>query len=157
MLAVTYTVRPVLLARTLAPVQVPWAIVCGAAPFAAGGRRAPLIRGAICVVGLLNVAGFITSQATEKRRDMQRPWRAIAASIAASDAATAPIFMVPNGSALALGYYDEKLGTDLAIHPLPAAYPARSSAYRSEEHTSELQSLMRITYAVFCLKKKTNK
>src|SRR3546814_7553389 len=27
--------------------------------------------------------------------------------------------------------------------------------YRSEEHTSELQSLMRISYAVFCLKKKT--
>src|SRR3546814_10864431 len=27
---------------------------------------------------------------------------------------------------------------------------------RSEEHTSELQSLMRNTYAVFCLKKKTN-
>src|SRR3546814_1264211 len=29
------------------------------------------------------------------------------------------------------------------------------SAIRSEEHTSELQSLMRISYAVFCLKKKT--
>src|SRR3546814_2838346 len=29
-----------------------------------------------------------------------------------------------------------------------------SSLYRSEEHTSELQSLMRISYAVFCLKKK---
>src|SRR3546814_9789232 len=29
-----------------------------------------------------------------------------------------------------------------------------SSQYRSEEHTSELQSLMRISYAVFCLKKK---
>src|SRR3546814_8739892 len=28
--------------------------------------------------------------------------------------------------------------------------------YRSEEHTSELQSLMRISYAVFCLKKKTS-
>src|SRR3546814_1031312 len=28
---------------------------------------------------------------------------------------------------------------------------------RSEEHTSELQSLMRISYAVFCLKKKTDK
>src|SRR3546814_2012798 len=28
-------------------------------------------------------------------------------------------------------------------------------AHRSEEHTSELQSLMRISYAVFCLKKKT--
>src|SRR3546814_5433948 len=31
--------------------------------------------------------------------------------------------------------------------------PARA-AWRSEEHTSELQSLMRISYAVFCLKKK---
>src|SRR3546814_2045473 len=30
-----------------------------------------------------------------------------------------------------------------------------SSWWRSEEHTSELQSLMRISYAVFCLKKKT--
>src|SRR3546814_6686511 len=29
-------------------------------------------------------------------------------------------------------------------------------AHRSEEHTSELQSLMRISYAVFCLKKKKN-
>src|SRR3546814_5467066 len=32
----------------------------------------------------------------------------------------------------------------------------RSILSRSEEHTSELQSLMRISYAVFCLKKKTN-
>src|SRR3546814_4626837 len=31
---------------------------------------------------------------------------------------------------------------------------ARPSRVRSEEHTSELQSLMRISYAVFCLKKK---
>src|SRR3546814_4217021 len=31
----------------------------------------------------------------------------------------------------------------------------RSFVKRSEEHTSELQSLMRISYAVFCLKKKT--
>src|SRR3546814_3659389 len=44
-----------------------------------------------------------------------------------------------------------------------AAWPATLLAYtgpvpsRSEEHTSELQSLMRISYAVFCLKKKTNK
>src|SRR3546814_15441374 len=33
----------------------------------------------------------------------------------------------------------------------------RSAADRSEEHTSELQSLMRISYAVFCLKKKKKK
>src|SRR3546814_6196835 len=33
----------------------------------------------------------------------------------------------------------------------------RAQGHRSEEHTSELQSLMRISYAVFCLKKKTPK
>src|SRR3546814_2919967 len=33
----------------------------------------------------------------------------------------------------------------------------RQRQQRSEEHTSELQSLMRISYAVFCLKKKKNK
>src|SRR3546814_7357903 len=32
-----------------------------------------------------------------------------------------------------------------------------ATVYRSEEHTSELQSLMRISYAVFCLKKKKQK
>src|SRR3546814_6313918 len=36
-------------------------------------------------------------------------------------------------------------------------FQRRTEAVRSEEHTSELQSLMRISYAVFCLKKKTNK
>src|SRR3546814_1937237 len=36
----------------------------------------------------------------------------------------------------------------------PAQDPLRQD--RSEEHTSELQSLMRISYAVFCLKKKTS-
>src|SRR3546814_9322141 len=34
--------------------------------------------------------------------------------------------------------------------------PQRPDPIRSEEHTSELQSLMRISYAVFCLKKKKN-
>src|SRR3546814_1031735 len=38
---------------------------------------------------------------------------------------------------------------DVTCEQLPAAQ-------RSEEHTSELQSLMRISYAVFCLKKKKN-
>src|SRR3546814_17057570 len=60
----------------------------------------------------------------------------------------------------------------LALHPSHATHSARYEAAmrarnrllndlsaadpsRSEEHTSELQSLMRISYAVFCLKKKT--
>src|SRR3546814_16008985 len=37
----------------------------------------------------------------------------------------------------------------------PSPSKVSSSPGRSEEHTSELQSLMRISYAVFCLKKKT--
>src|SRR3546814_2615372 len=48
------------------------------------------------------------------------------------------------------------------LHDVPLAFPrsedmklSRSIRHRSEEHTSELQSLMRISYAVFCLKKKT--
>src|SRR3546814_3771908 len=36
-----------------------------------------------------------------------------------------------------------------------SAYPQVDPINRSEEHTSELQSLMRISYAVFCLKKET--
>src|SRR3546814_7380729 len=43
---------------------------------------------------------------------------------------------------------------------VPAAEKESSKSFhrslRSEEHTSELQSLMRISYAVFCLKKKNN-
>src|SRR3546814_13090290 len=39
---------------------------------------------------------------------------------------------------------------------LDAQQPAKTSVHRSEEHTSELQSLMRISYAVFCLKKQKN-
>src|SRR3546814_1777926 len=37
-----------------------------------------------------------------------------------------------------------------------STWPLDTSEARSEEHTSELRSLMRISYAVFCLKKKTN-
>src|SRR3546814_2546229 len=39
-------------------------------------------------------------------------------------------------------------------HVIPL-YTPECRSLRSEEHTSELQSLMRISYAVFCLKKKT--
>src|SRR3546814_2773718 len=40
---------------------------------------------------------------------------------------------------------------------LPMQLHDSGADFRSEEHTSELQSLMRISYAVFCLKKKKNK
>src|SRR3546814_10162613 len=41
--------------------------------------------------------------------------------------------------------------------PAANSFAIGSTVNRSEEHTSELQSLMRISYAVFCLKKKTRK
>src|SRR3546814_1410457 len=44
-----------------------------------------------------------------------------------------------------------------AASPSVASPSAVSCLPRSEEHTSELQSLMRISYAVFCLKKKKEK
>src|SRR3546814_5449699 len=40
---------------------------------------------------------------------------------------------------------------------LPGLFLIGAALLRSEEHTSELQSLMRISYAVFCLKKKNQK
>src|SRR3546814_8180021 len=42
----------------------------------------------------------------------------------------------------------------IAVTWLVCSIVATIKAWRSEEHTSELQSLMRISYAVFCLKKK---
>src|SRR3546814_5280814 len=44
---------------------------------------------------------------------------------------------------------------DEAQQVLPGAVDVLRVLVRSEEHTSELQSLMRISYAVFCLKKQT--
>src|SRR3546814_4016893 len=54
---------------------------------------------------------------------------------------------------------DPRINCGLAgrVLPLPCGQYLAEDDFRSEEHTSELQSLMRISYAVFCLKKKKNK
>src|SRR3546814_9740872 len=52
----------------------------------------------------------------------------------------------------AIAFAQSVLGTDAA-----ADLGHGGGSVRSEEHTSELQSLMRISYAVFCLKKKKKK
>src|SRR3546814_1528680 len=71
-----------------------------------------------------------------KHRSLQRASRQTADSIALQE------LVVPDRSAFHLNAEDPN-GDHLTI-PSP----------RSEEHTSELQSLMRISYAVFCLKQK---
>src|SRR3546814_14356564 len=48
------------------------------------------------------------------------------------------------------------IGTSSAFQDCLVCDLDSKSWFRSEEHTSELQSLMRISYAVFCLKKKNN-
>src|SRR3546814_7077374 len=47
-----------------------------------------------------------------------------------------------------------KVEVEVAAAVAVALHQAEAARVRSEEHTSELQSLMRISYAVFCLKKK---
>src|SRR3546814_9227026 len=51
---------------------------------------------------------------------------------------------------------EETRAIGAATHAVIARAEAAADQHRSEEHTSELQSLMRISYAVFCLKKKKN-
>src|SRR3546814_3353921 len=58
---------------------------------------------------------------------------------------------VPNGCGRTPGGGPGRTGQSVGA----SAVPAKPGRGRSEEHTSELQSLMRISYAVFCLKKKT--
>src|SRR3546814_7853301 len=60
------------------------------------------------------------------------------------------------------GWYERRLHGTLDYRPVTAFLAlvvllSCGYLFRSAEHTSELQSLMRISYAVFCLKKKNNK
>src|SRR3546814_1632828 len=58
------------------------------------------------------------------------------------------------GAEQIFGYKAEEMIGQPIIRIIPAELRQEEEEIRSEEHTSELQSLMRISYAVFCLKKK---
>src|SRR3546814_3152317 len=64
----------------------------------------------------------------------------------------------PFGGREAVAREEDQRGPRGLLHPrdrIGGGDEMADVALRSEEHTSELQSLMRISYAVFCLKKKT--
>src|SRR3546814_1884180 len=64
--------------------------------------------------------------------------------------------VIPIGAALQQRKFIHEGGVRLDAGKADARHPVHLERDdRSEEHTSELQSLMRISYAVFCLKKKT--
>src|SRR3546814_8516534 len=65
---------------------------------------------------------------------------------------TTPAIHLADGGEAPEGILDGIVTSLIALHDLK-----RTDGLRSEEHTSELQSLMRISYAVFCLKKKIKK
>src|SRR3546814_3313371 len=69
--------------------------------------------------------------------------------------ATGAVFTVLEEALVALGFeVDRFVSGDAPDGPVENLLALRHQGERSEEHTSELQSLMRISYAVFCLKKK---
>src|SRR3546814_8202772 len=67
-----------------------------------------------------------------------------------------PIFLISVGMLVDLGALTdtETLGWAAGFCAVVVLAKLAAAALRSEEHTSELQSLMRTSYAVFCLKKK---
>src|SRR3546814_3198630 len=111
------------------------------------------VRGA---AGRMTPTGFPRSNRfslRQRRRDRKPPRRATPIERPDGEA-TAPrvqaLFLPPF-----LSYRTGRIGGSWRAFFWPGCV-STADASRSEEHTSELQSLMRISYAVFCLKKKIN-
>src|SRR3546814_1606017 len=63
---------------------------------------------------------------------------------------------MPSALSRSTSWSSENTRSAVSLSIRPRMRDLTASAARSEEHTSELQSLMLISYAVFCLKKKQN-
>src|SRR3546814_4281978 len=88
-------------------------------------------------------------------------FRSMGAFVAASVLGTTPLHAGVTTPAKAPGYHEFEQSSDFYRKRKDRRHYSRDERidrdtriWRSEEHTSELQSLMRISYAVFCLKKK---
>src|SRR3546814_9154016 len=99
-------------------------------------------------------AGLQCRRAMARRRAGRGQYIACLAALrrSAAHGDLLPLFLGPDGATAGTG--SDRVGVP---RRQSADQPdTEGVAARSEEHTSELQSLMRISYAVFCLKKKKN-
>src|SRR3546814_2328898 len=104
-----------------------------------GGARLDLLRGIGSVHG-------VDGDASKREARLRRFWTD-------TRSRNRELRFVDDGRAVEVRQFDASRG-DWWKLPLPGARQPLPQSQRSEEHTSELQSLMRISYAVFCLKKK---
>src|SRR3546814_5555371 len=81
------------------------------------------------------------------------PWRALPRKYVPVGSVRRLLGAMPHNAQVRRARVCDRIVDRIGQRARPRALPYQ---LRSEEHTSELQSLMRISYAVFCLKKKTN-
>src|SRR3546814_1398633 len=91
------------------------------------------------------LAGFVEPGESLEEAVVREIWEEVGLRLAVEEVRYQSSQPWPFPSSIMLGFYAR------AEHQPPSLGP---DELRSEEHTSELQSLMRISYAVFCLKKK---
>src|SRR3546814_2019596 len=105
----------------------------------------PLPAGGLIVLGLGDVASHVPGALVDRSWDL--PGRLLRAALLLEGAGVAVVLA---GAIAKLTAVTDDPGRHQGL-------AGRTAVGRSEEHTSELQSLMRISYAVFCLNKNNDK
>src|SRR3546814_6932212 len=106
------------------------------------------------IPGVRRVEGSIRQYATLDLPGERAPARALVNSLGKTERSLLNRLTLRAGRLPDAAHPGEVVADEAFLEANGLALGARLDAVRSEEHTSELQSLMRISYAVFCLKKK---